>query len=302
MPSIVHRSALMQSRKLALTSQDFVEQGNGLVQVSLGYTAAASDAARVLPLFRVDSQPPIIPSIISLNDLQSQNLYMTTFSSSQANGLLQITALYVGASLSALRKPLIFDSVERRTFTITVPSFRSVGLSYRYFNQVPELLSVSTYIHNDSYSIDAYLRNEEQQVAIIAKERIDYAAPPVISTTERAGLLMGATFTQRYVGGTFDADRYSGVRGMRLPSNIVSSPFNSFGDKKLPGFEFRSMTALQILEALATVSTSRTNAGMTVTNSSKLEHVTPTLRLISNVYELQLNAEPIYGKWGATIT
>jgi hypothetical protein len=298
MPSLIHRSALMQSRKLALTSQDFVEQGNGLVQVSLGYTAAASDAARVLPLFRVDSQPPIIPSIISLNDLQSQNLYMTTFSSSQANGLLEITALYVGASLSALRKPLIFDSVERRTFTITVPSFRSAGISFNYVNELPNIISVQTYINNDRYRIDAYLRNEEQQVAIIAKERIDYAAPPVISTTERAGLLMGATFTQRYVGATFEADRYSGVSS----NTQVQTYFNGWGDKKLPGFEFRSMTALQILEALATASTYSTNAGLTVTNSSKLEHVTPTLRLISNVYELQIDAAPIYGKWGAAIT
>lgn len=299
MPSLLHRSALMQSRKVALTSQDFVEQGNGLVQVSLGYTAAASDVASVLPLFRVDSQPPISPSIINLNSLQSQKLYMTNFSSSQANGLLQITASYVGASLNALRKPLIFDSVERRSFTIVVGAFRSSSLSFYYVDGIPNIVESSTYIQQDSYRIDAYLRNEEQQVAIIANEVIDYAAPPVISTTERAGLLMGATFAQRYVGATFDADRYSGVSNQSVGT---TTRFSSYGDKKLPGFEFRSMTALQILEALATASTYKTNAGMTVNNSSKLEHVTPTVRLISNLYELQLNAAPIYGKWGATIT
>jgi hypothetical protein len=108
---------------------------------------------------------------------------------------------------------------------------------------------------------------------------------------------MGATFSQRSVGSTFEADRYSGVS-----SNIQTQTyFNQWADKKLPGYEFRSLTALQILEALAGASTYKTNAGMTVNNSSKLEHVTPTVRLISNLYELQLNAAPIYGKWGATI-
>lgn len=300
MPSIVHRSALMQSRKLALTSQDFVEQGNGLVQVALGYTAAASDTASVLPLFRVDSQPPISPSIISLNDLQSQKLYMTTFSSSQANGLLQITASYVGASLSALRKPLIFDSVERRTFSIRVASFRSAGLQYSYDytpEPVPRITKVSTFINYDTYDIDAYLRNEEHQVAVVAKEVIEYPEPPVIATNERAGLLMGATFNRRGVSGTFEADRYSGV----TTDQQTQAVFNTYGDKKLPGYEFRSMTAIQILQALASSSTFKTNAGMTVTNSLKLEHVTPTVRLISNIYELQLNSAPIFAKYGATI-
>ena len=297
MPSLLHRSALMQSRKVALTSQDFVEQNNGLVQVSLGYTAAASDSSSVLPLFRVDSQPPINPSIIDLNSLQSQKLYMTNFSSSQANGLLQITASYVGASLNALRKPLIFDSVERRSFRITIAAFRTTSLSYGYtVVGEPIITEGDTSIVYDVYRIDAYLRNEEQQVAIIANEVIDYASPPVISTNERAGLLMGATFTQRFVGNTFDADRYSGVG-----SDITQQYFNKLGDKKLPGFEFRSLTALQILEALAGASTYKTNAGMSVINSSKLEHVTPTVRLISNIYEVELNAASIYGKWGATI-
>jgi hypothetical protein len=298
MPSIVHSSALMQSRKLALTSQDFVEQGNGLVEVSLGYTAVASDATRVLPLFRVDSQPPISPTILNVNDLQSQKLYMTKFSSTQANGLVQISASYAGASLSSLRKPLIFDSIERRTFTVTVAAFRSVALSYSYTGGgVPSIIGASTYVTNDTYVIDAYLRNEEQQVAIVANEVIDYAAPPVIATNERAGLLMGATFQRRNVGTTFIADRYSGVTSDARAQAV----FNQYGDKKLPGFEFRFLTALQILETLAGASTFATNAGITVSNSAKLTHVTPTVRLISNVYELQLNSAPIFGQYGATI-
>ena len=292
MPSLVHRSALMQSRKLALTSQDFVEQGNGLVQVSLGYTAAASDASSVLPLFRVDSQPPITPSIINANTLQSQKLYMTNFSSSQANGLLQITASYVGASLNALRKPLIFDSVERRSLTITVPSYRSTAVSYT----LTGFQATATYIVDDFYRIDCYFRTEEQQVAVVANEVIDYAAPPVVTTNERAGLLMGATFAYKNVGSTFDADRNSGVA---LESGRTA--FNPWGDKKLPGYEFRSLTALQILEALATSSTSLTRSGMNVINTNKLEHVTPTVRLISNIYELEFNAAVLYGKFGALI-
>jgi hypothetical protein len=287
----------MQSRKVALTSQDFVEQGNGLVQVSLGYTAAASDAASVLPLFRVDSQPPITPSIIDANSLQSQKLYMTNFSSSQANGLLQITASYVGANLNALRKPLIFDSVERKSFNISVATFRSTSLAYDYTGGTPYISDVFPRIEYDFYRIDAYLRSEEQQVAIVANEVIDYAAPPVISTNERAGLVMGATFTRRGIGAKFEADRYSGVTSNQQAQAV----FNQYGDKKLPGYEFRSLTALQILEALASPSTSSKRSGMDVINSSKLEHVTPTVRLISNIYELEFNAAVLYGRYGATI-
>ena len=284
MPSLLHRSALMQSRKVALTSQDFVEQGNGLVQVSLGYTAAASDASSVLPLFRVDSQPPITPSIIDLNSLQSQKLYMTNFSSSQANGLLQITASYVGASLSALRKPQVFDSVERITYSLSVPAFIRTSIIYG-----AGFADVVPYSVDDFYRIDAYLRTEEQQVAIIANEVIDYPSPPVVSTNERAGLIMGATFSRRTIGTNFNADNNS---------DLIEQGFRGHGDVKRGGFDFRSMTALQILEALAGSDSPRRRAGMQVVNNSKLEHVTPTVRLVSSIYELELDYASIYGRYG----
>jgi len=298
MPSLLHRSALMQSRKVALTSQDFVEQSNGLVQVSLGYTAAASDASNVLPLFRVDSQPPINPSMIDLNSLQSQKLYMASFSSSQANGLLQITASYVGASLNALRKPSISDSTERKTYFIRVASFRTAAAKYGYIDGVPELISEVSDVRYDRYGIEVHLRNEEQQVAVVANEAIDYAIPLAISTNDRAGLLMGATFISKSFYDSFSGDKFSGVEPPPFggtDSTIV------YGSKKLPGFAFRSMDALQILQALATASTYKTNAGASIINTGKIEHVTPTVRLTSNSYELQFNAGPIFGKWGATI-
>jgi hypothetical protein len=290
MPSLLHRSALMQSRKVALTSQDFVEQGNGLVQVSLGYTAAASDASSVLPLFRVDSQPPISPSIVSLNDLQSQKLYMTNFSSSQANGLLQITASYVGASLSALRKPLIFDSVERKTYSLRVLSFYRYVIEYNVVDGVAVYTgAVDVEYVYDLYRLDTYFRTEEQQVAVIANEVIDYSSPPVISTNERAGLIMGATFAQRNVGATFDPNRNS---------NLPLARFRPLGDVKAPGFEFRSMNALQILQAIAGSDSPRRRAGMQIVNNNKLEHVTPSVRLISNIYEVEFDYASIYGRYG----
>ena len=301
----------MQSRKVALTSQDFVEQGNGLVQVALGYTAAASDAASVLPLFRVDSQPPINPSMISLNGLQSQKLYMTTFTSSQQNGLLQINASYVGASLNALRKPMIFDSLARRTFILDVPAYRTEAINFYYAEQLQSLKKDSQII-SDFYVIDAYLRKEEHQVAVVAKEAIEYYEPPVIATALRDGLLMGATFRTRYAGGNsdFQADRYSGVTERFGDARIsplstirysdLQEKFNQLGDKKLPGFAFRSMTAIEILQALASsTSDFKGAAGFSVNNTGgKIEHVTPTVRLMSNLYELQVNFSPIYAKYG----
>ena len=299
MPSLLHRSALMQSRKVALTSQDFVEQSNGLVQVSLGYTAAASDAASVLPLFRVDSQPPITPSIVSLNDLQSGKLYMANFSSSQANGLLQITASYVGASLNALRKPRISDSIERKNISIKVPAFRTAANRIDIVNGSPVLINETSTVRYDRYGIDVHLRNEEQQVAVVANEAIDYSAPPALDTNERAGLLMGATFTSRNVFWVLDQGNFSGIE---LPPQGSNSVFTKYGDTKLPGFEFRSMSALEILQALASPSTPKSRPGVSVINTGKIEHVTPTVRLIANAYELQFNAAALYGKYGATIS
>jgi len=299
MPSLLHRSSLMQSRKVALTSQDFVEQGNGLVQVSLGYTAAASDASSVLPLFRVDSQPPINPSMISLSELQSGKLYMANFSSSQANGLLQITASYVGASLNALRKPRISDSIERKNISIKVPAFRTAANRIAIVDGSPVLINETSVVRYDRYGIDAHLRNEEQQVAVVANEAIDYSAPPALDTNDRAGLLMGATFTSRNVFWVLDGNNFSGIE---LPTQGSNSVFTKYGDTKLPGFEFRSMSALEILQALASPSTPKSRPGVSVINTGKIEHVTPTVRLIDNAYELQFNGAALYGKYGATIS
>ena len=264
MPSLLHRSALMQSRKVALTSQDFVEQGNGLVQVSLGYTAAASDASSVLPLFRVDSQPPINPSIIDLNSLQSQKLYMTNFSSSQSNGLLQITASYVGASLNALRKPLISESGERQNIRLRVAALRTTN------ETEPEQF--------DLYNIDLFLRNEEQQVAIVSNVDIDYPVPPLLDTNERAGLLTGATFNFRKLGNS-----------------------ETDSDVRLRGFAFRSMSALQIMQTLIGPRYDYGDPGAFAINVGKMEHVTPTVRLISKSYVLQFNAFSWTQNYGFTI-
>lgn len=303
MPPVIHRSALMQSRKVELTSQDFVQQSNGLVQVSLGFAAAASDAASVLPLFRVDSQPPINPSMISLNELQSGKLYMDNFSSSQANGLLQITASYVGASLNALRKPMISDSVERRNISIKVPAFRTTANTFSYIDGVPMLINKDTTIQYDRYRIEVQLRNEEQQVAAVANESIDYSIPAAVGTNERDGLIMGATFSQRTVTDTFSSNRSLGIAlfDSTAPSGN-SRPFTNYSDEKLPGFEFRSMSALQILQALASPSTPNSRPGVSVINTGKIDHVTPTVKLIANAYELQFDATTFYIKYGGTIS
>jgi hypothetical protein len=293
MPSIVHRSALMQSRKVALVSQNFVEQANGLIEVSLTYSAAASDALRVLPLFTTDSQPPIMPNILDVGNLQTKNLYMSNFSSSQANGLLTIDASYVGASLPGLKKPLIFDNYDTQTFSMTVPASVSWALSIQWSQSFPNgrIVSAQQYINTDTYVIKADLRVEEHQFAVVGNQTSDYAAPPVVSTIERSGLIMGAQFESRSISQEFSAT----YRGNY-------SPFSGYGDRKLAGFEFRALNAQDLLKALAQTSYLSDETGMSVVASRKIEHVTPTVRLVSNVYELQLNNTPIFSKYGTTVT
>ena len=299
MPAIVYQSPAMASARLALVAQSFVEQSNGLVEVSAQYAAIADNASNVLPLFKTDAQPPIHPSIVNLENLQTHRLYLRDFNSTLANGMLEINTVYVGASLNALRKPSISDSVERKTFFIRVPALRTAANRYGYINGFPTLISEVSAVRYDRYGIEVHLRNEEQQVAVVANEAIDYAIPIAISTNERAGLLMGATFISKSIFESFGGDKFSGVEP---PPNGGTDPTTVYGSKKLPGFDFRSMDALQILQALASASTSKTNAGVSVINTGKIEHVTPTVRLTSNSYELQFNASPIFSKWGATIS
>jgi hypothetical protein len=203
--------------------------------------------------------------MIDLNGLQSQKLYMANFSSSQANGLLQITASYVGASLNALRKPLISDSTERQNIALRVAALRTTN------ETAPEVF--------DSYNIDLFLRNEEQQVAIVTNVDIDYAVPPVLDTNERSGLLTGATFTFRKLGKDAEDD----------------------SDVRLRGFAFRSMTALQIMQTLIGPRWDYGDPGAFAINVGKIEHVTPTVRLISKSYVLQFNGLSWTQNYGFTI-
>jgi hypothetical protein len=96
MPAAVHISSQLASRKLALTSQSSAEANNGLVTVSLQFvtTAAMRDAAA--RSFYVDAPPPIWPSSIVRDELLGRQLFMTDRDISQENGLVTISASYVG--------------------------------------------------------------------------------------------------------------------------------------------------------------------------------------------------------------
>lgn len=261
MPAFIYRSALMQSRKVALVSQNATEQSNGLVEVSVEYSAVASDRDDVLALFKTDMPPPIVPSIVDHYTLQTERLYLRNYSYAQANGMLTISASYVGANFAALQSPAIFSDFELFGFDVSTAAY------YSSTTGGPGEPSFST-PRLDLYGFDCNLRVEEQQAAVIDRQKITLGPPPAFSESNREGLVMGAVFRYRSI---FGAD--SGNIPVR---------------DRLSGWRYRSMTASEILEVMSQKQADGTT-GFNVAKTQKVEHITPTVKLISDVYQAELN-------------
>lgn len=96
MSSVVYQSASMQALRLALVSQSISEEPTGLVTASVGYTTLPEYRNRISPLFVVDNEPPMYPSAISRDELLTNRLYLRDRVIEQSNGLVHISATYVG--------------------------------------------------------------------------------------------------------------------------------------------------------------------------------------------------------------
>lgn len=254
MPSIVYRSSSMVARRLALTSQNVTEQANGLVEVGLEYSAAASDRAAVVPLFKTDTAPPIRPSIVDYDALQTRTLYLRNFRMEQANGLLNIFASYVGANFSALQTPALFSDFESFSFNVNVPAF---------FGPITPTLFLTRY---DYYGFEVTLRIEEQQAAVIGNQNITLTPPPAITEGGREGLMRGGLFKSR----------------------VITSGYVPYRDQPQIGFPYRDLTANELLTLMATKQDSGIS-GFSVVKTQKVEHITPTVKLLSDVYQAELN-------------
>ena len=264
MPAIVYKSPGMTNRRLALISQDVTEQANGLVEVNVQYSAAASDRARVLPLFVTDAPAPISPNIVSLDALQTRRLYLRNFSTTQANGMLTISASYVGANFTALQSPAIFSDFESFNFNVQTPGY------YEFITGAAgEAILIARRL--DYYGFDCNLRVEEQQAAVIDRQQITLGPPPAFAESNREGLVMGAVFSLRSISGGFVKSR----------------------DQPLIGFRYRDMTASEILAIMAQKQPDGTS-GFSVAKTQKVDHITPTVKLISDVYQAELNSAALF--------
>lgn len=270
MPSTVHRSAAMTAQRLALVSQNVTEQNNGLVEVDVQYTAAATDRSRVLPLFKTDEPPPIAPDIVDLDALQTRRLYLRHFSAEKSRGLIHINASYVGANFTALRSPAIFSDFTLFNFRVYSPAYYDVEtfgqqeLEEGNFLQLKSGVSVAA--RYDYYGFDCNLRVEEQQAAVIDRQQIVLGPPPAFSQSNREGLVMGAAFNFRY----------------------IDDAYNPATDTRLSGWRYRDMTASQILAIMAQKQGDGTS-GFAAVKTQKIDHITPTVKLISDVYQAELN-------------
>lgn len=257
MPALIYQSALMASRKLALIDQSMVEQSSGLVEVSVQYSTVASNRNAVVPIFKTDSQPPIHPSIVDLEKLQTRRLYLRDFSCTQANGMLDINVTYVGASYQGLVTPLIFSQIESQSIKMRIP----VG----YFSNVVVVAI---------YTLDCLFRVEEHSAAVIGKETILLGPPPAFTQGTREGLVSGASFSAKNDAAAKDF-RNATVFGAR---------FN--------GLDFLDLTATEILNKIAEPLADGTS-GVNVTKSRNTEFITPTVTIMSNTYRAEVNLDAL---------
>lgn len=276
MPAIVYQSSKMAAARLSLVSQSVVEQTNGLVEVSVQYAAIAANASKVLPLFKTDAQPPIHPSIVNLNNLQTRRLYLRDFNSTLANGMLELNATYVGANFTALQSPALFSDIETLLLQINAAGeFVRVTIPQGIVNLFPK----------DFYEIDCTFRTEEQQSALIGQQENTLGEPPLRDLETRSGLIMGASFRSRRIG--VDLSGFSAVSG------VASTP--------LGGFRYRAMSALEIVNVLAETQ-SNGLVGFRVEKSRKVEFATPTVKILSEVYNVELDPDALFPAYGFLVT
>ena len=271
MPATVYQSPGMASARLALVAQSFVEQSNGLVEVSVQYSAIADNASKVLPLFKTDSQPPIHPSLVNLDNLQTRRLYLRDFNTTLANGMLEINTVYVGASYIALQSPALFSDTEALLLRISIAATDTLVAISSSVSQ--------SFTQFDNYEIDCTFRTEEQQAAVIGQQENTLGQPPLLDTGTRSGLVMGASFRSRFIGGG--------------PAGGVVTP--------LRGFRYRTMSAVEIVSALAETQ-SNGLAGFRVGESRKVQFQTPTVKLVSEVYNIELVPDNLFPAYGFFVT
>ena len=271
MPAIVYQSPAMASARLALVAQSLVEQSNGLVEVSVQYAAIADNASKVFPLFKTDAQPPIHPSIVNLDNLQTRRLYLRDFNSTLANGMLEINTVYVGASFTALQSPALFSDTESLLLRISIAATDTIVAFSATVQQ--------NFTQYDNYEIDCTFRTEEQQTAVIGQQENTLGEPPLLDVGTRSGLVMGASFRSRLIG-------YG-------PPGRVVIP--------LRGFRYRAMSAVEIVSALAETQ-SNGLAGFRVGKSRKVEFQTPTVKLLSEVYNVELLPDNLFPAYGFSVT
>jgi len=96
MPALLHTSARLDLKKVALTSQNYTEDDRGLVSASLQFVAKASNRSAVDAMFYTDAPPPVWPTYLDRGRLIGRNLFMQSRTLSEQYGLLTVDALFVG--------------------------------------------------------------------------------------------------------------------------------------------------------------------------------------------------------------
>jgi hypothetical protein len=115
MPSLVQQSTGFRASKIALVSQGMTEDRAGLVTVTAVYTCTASNNDYWSSIFKLDSRPPVWPTLANASQLQQSGLFMGERSLRKANGIVEISATYYGALQSALSAKHKTITTETRT-------------------------------------------------------------------------------------------------------------------------------------------------------------------------------------------
>jgi hypothetical protein len=187
MPSIVFKSASLASNRLALTEQSVIEQATGLVSVSVQYVTTTANRDSLARQFYQDSPPPIYPTMVNRDELQSRTLFLQNRSIGQQHGIVTIKATYAGALLRALARPSVTLSRESK-----YASFQVVAYYYQAYGNYggTDQAFLGSYGAYDIYTAQLTCGVKEYSIASVG-EFENIIQPPTV-----ADLLLGCVLSK----------------------------------------------------------------------------------------------------------
>lgn len=292
MPSLVHKSASFTAKGYAITDQSINIEPTGLVRVALKYTFANDKLPALFRLFRAEAPPLETPSVIS--NVFGGKLYLVNHAASRSNGLLEVTAEYVGArpGLDANGRD-IFTTTDYETQTVSF----DLEIGRRLTNPVQAINPVPP---NPIYE-KVFERRIVRFTSAIKTEQSASDLPDAASNAalNSLNLTAGQTLPESLLLGAYwvNAGRQTNWDAGTLSSVLVTNAYDPLGEVFDPNFVtfidipsqnlpiYRESNALEFLRKVIRLNSNYVRA--VVTTNLTVENASQNVRVIGRQLSLR---------------